>query len=321
MRVNRLDLNQLACLDALLTERNVSRAAERVSLSQPALSATLARMREFFHDPLLMPVGRAMHLTPFAKSLIEPVRDLLLQVQALTERRPEADASRVQRTVTVVCSDYAFTMLLAPVLARAQQEAPRLRFEIRSIAAYLTAELDRGDVDLVILPVNGITSTHPSQVLLKDRFSCIVWTGNELVGKRLTREAFLECGHVATAMGRERAPTMDQVVMDDQKLGRRIEIRVPAFTMVPSCIVGTNRVATLQHTLAVDLAARYDLRVLACPVPIPEIVTAVQWHRHQSQDPAISWVREALRQRASTLMAHDKARGRRKATAGAHAVK
>lgn len=300
MRINKLDLNQLACLDALLRERNVSRAAEQVHLSQPALSAALARMRDYFGDPLLVPSGRALNLTPFARSLMEPVRDLLLQAQALTRRRPELDPARIERAVTIVASDYVERLLLAPLFARAEHEAPGLRFEVRSLSGYLQEELDQGDVDIVVSLATAMSPLHPSEPLFRDTFSCVVWDGNPEVGRSLTKTKYLQLGHVATVLGKGKVPTLDQTAMDAQQLQRRIEVRVPSFSLVPSCIVGTRRVGTLQTQLARRLAKEWPLRVLRCPVEIPQILIAVQWHRYQSHDPAIMWVRSAL---------HDAARG------------
>jgi DNA-binding transcriptional LysR family regulator len=295
MRVNRLDLNQLACLDALLADRNVSRAADRLHLSQPAMSATLARMRDFFGDPLLVPHGRAMRLTSFAESLIAPVRDLLLQAQAITQRRPEANPANMDRDITMVCSDYVVHMFLAPLFRRAASEAPGLRFEVRSIAGYLAEELDQGDIDLVVSLASGFSTYHPSEVLSRDGFCCIAWSGNKEIGRKITREKYIECGHVVTVLGRGRVPTLDQLAVDEQKILRRNEIRVPAFNLIPPCIVGTNRIATVQSGFARQLAAQWDLKVFPCPIPIADIVIGVQWHRYQSHDPALSWVRTTLR--------------------------
>lgn len=294
MRINRLDLNQLACLEALLQERNVSRAARRVHLSQPALSATLARMRDFFGDPLLVPTGRTMSLSPFAQSLLEPLRDLLLQAQALSQRRPEADPARIERQVTVVGSDYVLRLLMGPVTARAAREAPGLRFDLRSIGGYLAEELDQGDVDLVVSSASAITPSHPSEVLMRDAFCCVAWAGHSTVQGRLSRAGYLQSQHVTTVLGRGRVPTVDQLALDALGLQRQVAVQVPAFTLLPACIVGTDRIATLQRSLAEELAAQGDLQLLPCPIPIPDIVIAVQWHRYQSHDRAIVWVREAL---------------------------
>jgi DNA-binding transcriptional LysR family regulator len=295
MRINRLDLNQLACLDALLAQRSVSKAAQQVHLSQPAVSAALARMRDYFGDPLLVPAGRGLNLTPFAESLAQPVRELLLQAQALTRRRPEVDLARIEREITIVASDYVQTVALHALFKRAEREAPGIRFEVRSISGFLAEELDQGGVDLVVSLASGVSSAHPSEALFRDTFSCVAWTGNAEVGRTLTREAFLRLGHVTAVLGRGRAPTLDQIALDTQGAKRRAEVRVPSFTLIPGSVVGTNRIATLQTQLSRRLARQWPLRVLRCPIDIPEIVIAVQWHRYQSHDPAINWVRRTLR--------------------------
>ncbi|MBL0423349.1 LysR family transcriptional regulator [Ramlibacter sp. AW1] len=304
MRINKLDLNQLACLDALLQERNVSRAAERVHLSQPALSATLARMREYFGDPLLIPSGRTLTLTPFAHSLLVPMRDLLLRAQALTQLRPEVDPARFQRDVTIVSSDYVLHLLLTRVFERAAMEAPGLRFEVRSIGGYIEQELEQGDVDLVVSLASAlILKDHPSEEVLRDSFCCIAWDGNTELAAGLTLEAYLRLGHVVTLLGRGRVPTLDQLAVERLGLERRVEVRVPGFTFLPSCVVGTQRVATLQTHFARMLATQYPLRLLPCPMPIEEIVTAVQWHRYQTMDPVVRWVRQALHDAARAVIA------------------
>ncbi|MBI5721709.1 MAG: LysR family transcriptional regulator [Burkholderiales bacterium] len=294
MRINRLDLNQLACLDALLVTCSVTRAAQQVHLSQPAVSAALARMREFFGDPLLVPAGRGLSLTPFAGSLRQPVRDLLLQAQALTRRRPELEPKRIERDITIVASDYVQTVLLHALFRRAAREAPGMRFEVRSIGGYLAEELDQGDVDLVVSLASGMSSAHPSEPLFRDSYSCVAWEGNTAVGRTLTSEQYLGLGHVVVVLGRGRTATLDQLALNAQGLNRRAEVRVPNFTLVPGCLVGTNRIATLHTQLARRLARQWPLRILRCPIEIGEIVTAVQWHRHQSHDPAIGWVRRSL---------------------------
>lgn len=301
MRVNKLDLNQLVLLDAMLATASVSKAAGLVHLSQPAVSAALAKFRAYFGDPLLVPHGRRLTLTPFAHSLVEPVRDLLLQVQALTRRRPEIEPSRIERQITIVGSDYIQNILLAPLFQRAEKEAPGLRFEVRSISGYLSEELDQGDVDLVVSLASGVSDRHPSEIVFRDTFSCLAWTGNTRVNKRLSKAQYLSLGHVAVLLGRGRVPTLDQIAMDELGLERRIEVHIPSFTTMPVYLVGTERIGTLQTHLANALARQWPVRVMPCPIPIAPIITAVQWHRYQSLDPAISWTRGVLRELGSSL--------------------
>lgn len=303
MRVNKLDLNQLVLLDAMLATASVSKAATLVHLSQPAVSAALAKFRQYFGDPLLVPHGRRLTLTPFAHTLVEPVRDLLLQVQALTRRRPEIEPSRIERQITIVGSDYIQAVLLAPLFQRAEKEAPGLRFEVRSISGYLSEELEQGDVDLVVSLASGVSERHPSEVVFRDTFSCIAWTGNRKVSTRLSQKQYLAMGHVAVLLGRGRVPTLDQIALDALGLERRIEVHIPSFTTMPVYLVGTERIGTLQTHLAKSLTKQWPVRVLPCPIPITPIVTAVQWHRYQSLDPAISWTRSVLRELGATLQA------------------
>jgi LysR family nod box-dependent transcriptional activator len=257
LRINRLDLNQLACLDALLSTGSVTRAAQQVHLSQPAVSAALARLRDFFGDSLLVPAGRGLNLTPFAGSLKQ-------------------------------------TVLLDALFRRAEREAPGMRFEVRPIGGYLAEELDQGDVDLVVSRAGSVSPAHPSEPLFRDTFSCVAWEGNSAFGRTLRREAYLRLGHVIVVLGRGRTPTLDQLALDAQGLTRRVEVCVPSFTLVPGCLVGTNRIATLHTQLSKRLVRQWPLRILRCPIEVDEIVTAVQWHRHQSHDPAIAWVRRSL---------------------------
>lgn len=301
MRLNRLDLNQLVALDALLSERNVSRAAERVNLSQPAMSATLARLREYFGDPLLRQVGRRMQPTAFAEGLMTSVRDVLLQAQAITQRRPEEDPARIERNITVVASDYVTTVLLAPALARAAREAPGIRFEVRPVVGNLAEELDRGDVDLVIAAREGMAAAHPSEPLFRESFSCIVCRDNTQVGRRLGIQQFLALRHAATVWGRGQLHTMDQRAVDRAGLQRTVDVWVPAFTMLPAFVVGTDRVATLQSTLARQLASQWPVRVLRCPITIPDVHGDMQWHRYQDGDAALRWFRALLHATAASL--------------------
>ncbi len=301
MRVNKLDMNQLVLLDAMLATASVSQAAAFVHLSQPAVSAALAKFRDYFGDPLLVPHGRQLTLSPFAHTLVEPVRDVLLQVQAITRRRPEIEASRIERKITIVGSDYIQNILLAPLFRRAEKEAPGLKFEVRSISGYLGEELEQGDVDLVVSLASGVSDRHPSEIVFRDTFSCLVWSGNTRVRSRLSKKQYLSMGHVAVLLGRGRVPTLDQIAMDALGLERRIEVQIPSFTTMPVYLVDTERVGTLQTHLANTLTQQWPVRVLPCPIPIAPIITAVQWHRYQSLDPAISWTRSVLRELGAAL--------------------
>jgi LysR family nod box-dependent transcriptional activator len=292
MTLHRLDLNRLVALDALLDEASVSRAAERLHVSQPAMSATLAALREHFDDPLLVSLGRTMRLTGFAQGLRDPVRELLLQAQALAQRRPARTVATLERSVTLVASDMTVAVLLAPLAERATHEAPGLQFRIRPVGLHLSDELDRGEVDIVIAARQGLSDRHPRRTFFSTPFACLLWREHE--AQVLDLPTYLALPHVTTHWSLHGFTTMEDQALRDQRLTRRIEVEVPAFTLMPPFLIGTRRVATLPQPLAVQLTQQLPLKVLPCPLPVTAVQGAVQWHRHQDEDPAIRWVVQTL---------------------------
>lgn len=292
MSLHRLDLNRLVALDALLDEVSVSRAAERLHVSQPAMSATLAALREHFDDPLLVALGRTMRLTGFAQGLRAPVRELLLQAQALAQRRPARTVATLERRVTLVASDMMVCVLLGPLAERATREAPGLQLCIRPVGLHLRDELDRGDVDIVIAAREGLSDKHPRQTIFNAPFACLLWREHEC--QTLDLPNYLALPHVTTQWPWRGFVTMEEQALRAQGLVRRVEVEVPSFALMPPFLIGTRRIGTLPRPLAEHLAQQAALKVLPCPLPVPVLHGTVQWHRHQDDDPAIRWVVSTL---------------------------
>ena len=153
MRYQRLDLNLLPALRALLTEKNVTRAGESIHMTQSAMSGVLARLRDYFDDPLVVQVGRRMELTPLAESLVDKVNDLLLRVDAALASRPAFEPALSRRHFTVIASDYVSTVLLVDVLREVSRVAPGVTIELLHPHANGAAALEAGEVDFIINPV------------------------------------------------------------------------------------------------------------------------------------------------------------------------
>ncbi|MGB8416422.1 LysR family transcriptional regulator [Paraburkholderia sp.] len=294
MRLNKLDLNLLICLDALLAEKNVSRAADRSFLSQPAMSAALARLRAHFQDELLVQVGRTMTLTSFAQTLAKPVRDVLLQMQAITSWKPDFDPAKSDRLITIQASDYVTSVFMVNVFERAWLEAPSMQFDLRLLDTTYKEQLDSGAVDILIVPAGLTSNKHPSANLFTDSWSCIVWLDNPLVGDQISIDQYLSLGHVISEWG-GRLVALDELLMKQGGYARRREIVAPSFSLTPQLVMRTNRIATVQTRLAQQMASQLPLRLIPCPVCIPPIIEAMQWHRYQEQDPAIQWFCNLLR--------------------------
>ncbi len=303
MRFNKLDLNQLVVLDALLNEKSVKKAAAKLFLSPAATSCALARLRDYFDDDLLLQVGKTMVPTARAESLEKPVREVLLQIQSITTFNPTFDAATSSRKITIECSDYVMVVYLADVLRRASKEAPRMEFDLRIVGTHSHNDLESGEVDLLIVPEFFAAPHHPAERLFQDSWSCICWDGNQKIGARLSLKQFLAAGHVAIEWGAGRLQTHDETIAVSLGYTRRREVTAPNFTVVPQLLVGTGRLATLQTHLAERLAASTALRLLPCPLPIPPFFEALQWNKHQKQDPAIIWLRTLLREEAARIAA------------------
>jgi len=297
MRLNKFDLNNLVCLDALLAEKSITRAAERLFLSRPAMSNALARLREYFNDELLIQVGKVMVPTPFALSLHKPVRDLLLQTQAIISASPaDIDLATVKRKISVTCSDYVTSLFIPLVLARIYEHAPGIAIDIRPFSARFLEEIKSGEVDFLITSDTVITDAHPCEPLFKDTFSCVLWEGNPDIRETLSLKQYLEVGHVVAQWGVGRVKALDETFLQSRNLTRCVQVWVSTFTHIPQCIVGTGRIGTLPTRLANWAAQHWPLRVLDCPVPIPPLIEVMQWHEYQQADPVHSWIRNQFRQ-------------------------
>lgn len=302
MHFEQLDLNLLVALDALLTERSITAAGVRVHLTQSAMSGALSRLREFFNDELLTQVGRKMVPTPLGESLAEPVRKILLEIKSTINAKPRFDPSSSTRHFSVMMSDYVDTVLMSKVLQIAAAAAPRVRFDIVSNDVVTPVEfLERADVDLLIMPREYLSDKHPREDLYTDGYACVVWTGNSLVGDALTKEQYLDLGHVVLQFGRGRIPVQDEWFLTTLGLTRRIEVLAMNFNSVPQHVVGTNRVATIHRRLAEHYAKYLPLRILTPPYELPLLTEAVQWHSLFTEDAGNRWLRTLLKHVASDV--------------------
>ena len=294
MRFERLDLNLLVALDALLEEKSVSLAAERICLSQSATSSALGRLRDYFGDELLVVKGRQMVLTARGEQLIEPVRAVLDQIRSTIAVTPPFDPATSDRMIRIMASDYVTEVALARTLNEMQNDAPQMRFEVQQIDGQLIESLERGLVDILITIDYAMSADHPSEILFQDDHVVVGWNGNPVMQQDMTRDVYFAQPHVITRFGRGRVSAFEDWFMRRQKQARRVEIVAPTFVSVPSFIVGTNRIATMHRRLATRMASVLPLTIKEVPMDIPPIREAIQWHLSNSNDPAIRWVVERL---------------------------
>jgi len=289
MRFEKLDLNLLVVLDALLQDKSVSAAAERLNLSQSGASAALSRLREFFEDDLLVPTGRTMNTTPRADKLVAPVRAVLDNIRD-TILAPQAfDPSKSDRMITFTAIDYVVQVLLAKAIGIFSNEAPNMRFRIDAMTTEPVATLQRGLTDIVIGLDYILSPEHPHEWLYDERFVVISWKGNSELDGPLTREAYEAAGHVCAMMGRQ-VPGFDETALRRLGIERRIEVFAPSYTSIARLVLGTNRIATIHERLANQLKDTLPLDVHELPFDFPTVREVIQWSSRNSGDPAIAWV-------------------------------
>lgn len=294
MRFNHLDLNLLVALDVLLEEQNITRAAERLYMTQSATSGVLGRLRTYFEDELLVQVGRKMQPTPYALELAKPVREVLLTIQSSITAKPVFDPTTSKRHFRLVTSDYLISVLFAQVIQKIHQEAPNITFEMLGPSDNSGELLVRGEVDLMIVPERYIIDGHPSKLLFEEEHVCVVWQGNTQVGATLTLEQYMEMGHVSVGFGRSRHMSIEEWFMNQYGFNRRLEVITNDFNTLPQLVVGTQRIATMHQRLARLYADHLPLRILPPPVKIPVMREVMLWHRSVEGDPMHRWLRERI---------------------------
>lgn len=299
MRFKHLDLNLLVALDVLLEEQNITRAAERLHMTQSATSGVLGRLRTYFEDDLLVQVGRKMMLTPLARDLEIPVREVLLKIQTSITAKPVQDIAESKRHFRIMASDYLISVLFAEVIREVNLQAPLMTFELISPGETAREMLMRGEVDLMIAPDHYIVKEHPSQLLFEEQHVCVVCRDNQAVGERLTLEQYLELGHVSVVFGRNRTPGIEEWFMSEYGCKRRLEVITHDFNTLPQLVVGTQRVATVHSRLARLYARNLPLRIVPSPVALPAMQEYMSWHRSLDRDPVLAWLRGKLLEMAS----------------------
>jgi DNA-binding transcriptional LysR family regulator len=257
----------------------------------------MARLREYFDDELLVQVGKAMVLTPRAEGLRRPVREVLLQIQAITNDSPEFDPATSDRKIVVETSDYVISVFLGEVLRRASVEAPLMKFSVRTAATLGLSHLENAEIDLLITPDFRAGPAHPAEPIFEDSWSCLAWAENDRIGDVLTLARYLELGHVIMEWAGGAIVTADSRAAAALGYVRRAEVTAETFRVVPHFLIGTRRIATLQTRLALMLQRDSpSLRLLPCPYPIPRLVEVVQYNKFQERDPALLWFRQIMRE-------------------------
>lgn len=307
MNFHGIDLNLLAAFDALMDERNVTRAAVRVGVSQPAMSAALSRLRTLFADPLFLRSAEGLLPTQRARDLAEPIAQALRQIEAAVVPRPQFDAARASFTFNLGLYDYP-AMVLLPALAESlRAQAPGVSLNVHAFSARDSAVdlLDAGTIDAAV----GVPPTHAdgrifTRPILQDEFVTIVRRDHPQVRQGLDLDAYLALSHVLVSPEGDRHGLVDQALA---QLGKRrhLAVTLPQLFAAPALVARTDMAATLLRRVALHAAEHRQLAVFAPPLALPAIGFHLIWHRRNELHAAQQWLRGMITGLANGLQPGD----------------
>lgn len=295
MRLKGLDLNLLIVLDALLELQSVSRTAERLHLSQPAISSALGRLRDYFGDDILAVQGKRMHPTALAQALRSQVRESLRTIEDLIATSATFEPATTQRTFRVVASDYVAATLLVDLARHLAETAPHIALEIVHPSDDSVALIEDGHADILIAP-DSITSLNlPFDELWLDHQVAMGWREHPALAMPVIGEpALLAAGHVEVAMGNRSQRSFGDVQAEQLGKRRRIEVTVASFAMLPWFLIGTHRLAITHERLALAMARHFPLACAALPFELPPMRMVAQYHHARAADDGLAWFRARL---------------------------
>ena len=281
----------LLALDVLLEERSTTRAADRLGVTQSAVSRALGRLRQTFRASLFVRTSRGLTPTQRARDLAGPLRQAVAGLEQLLLEHPRFDSGTSTRCFRLASVDYAQVTVVMPALARFAKTAPHVDVEVRLPSSDSERDLESGALDLLIMPQQPSGPGVVWTPLYRDTYTCIVWKGHRAA--RLTADTFARMAHVLVAP-RERPGGVVDAALAEQGLQRRVVVRVSSFLVVPYALAGTQRIATVPARMAAELVRRHPLRTLRPPLPVPGFTMCQAWHEIHRNDPGHRWLREQL---------------------------
>jgi LysR family transcriptional regulator, nod-box dependent transcriptional activator len=296
VRLDNFDLNLLVAFETLLEERSVTRAAERLNVTQSAMSAALKRLRESFQDELLVLHGKRMVPTQHALTLAPEVGAALVRLRSLIATGTGFDPATSKRRFQIDASDYITTVVLVPLIALLQEEAPGVRLDLSLPNTESNRRLENGEIDLLITPEEFLESDHPRELVFDEGHVVVGCRDNPVFRRPMTREAFLSSGHVAVRIfGRD---SFIENILSKIVPGRNIEVIAQSFIQVPWLLRGTRRLAVMHERLASVSAPVFGLAIRDAPFELPAMHEMMQHHITRSNDTGLAWLRDRLTQSA-----------------------
>ena len=294
-----MDLNLLLVFEAMVEERNVTRAAQRIGLSQPAMSNALARLRRAFDDPLFLRTAEGMTPTPKAQALVEPIRASLLPLRGLFEKSAAFDPSASDRVFHLLTNDYVELLLLAPLAHLLRAHSTRIRLRLQRAQNVFepppaNSLVEAHDLAIGFYPDALVLDNRVrSQLLWEEPNVCICRAGHPKVRANLTLRQYVEAEHVAVFY-KKQGPGVIDTLLAQKGYARQTAIVTPHFTSIPFLVAETDFIATVPERLARRFSGPLNLNTYPVPIEIPPLRLTLLWHERFHADPAHQWLRERI---------------------------
>src|SRR6478672_6559421 len=293
LNIRKIDLNLLVVLDALLDERNVTRAAARLGYTQPTISGMLTRLGDLFGDPLFVRTQRGLLATPRAQALANPLKQLLADSQFLVAREA-FDPANVEMTFNISSNDYMQHAVLVPFVKMLRREAPQIKLAIAPpIIEGLSEALARGQIDLAVTIPEFAMSDLPSRLLYRERYVVAVRRQHPLTRPNaMTAERFCSYDHVLVSPTGGSFEGPADRALARLRLRRKVRYSVSSFLLLPAILQTDDLVALVPSRLLREDNKR--LAVLKPPVDVAGFDVIAVWHSRVDKDPAHRWLRDRL---------------------------
>jgi DNA-binding transcriptional LysR family regulator len=294
MELGDIDLNQLVLFHQLMLERRVSKVADKLGLSQPAVSNSLARMRRLFGDELFVRTPAGMVPTPFAEQLAEPVGYALAMIHGGLNQQTRFDPGSAKRSLTIGMTDIGEIVFLPRLVERLVREAPGVTLStVRNAAVNLRDDMESGKVDLAIGLLPQLKAGFFQRRLFMQRYVCLFRRGHPIDRKKLSLSDFRAAEHLLVVSAGTGHGKVDELLRR-AGVDRLVRLTVPHFVGVGHILQGTNLVATVPERLARQLAEPFGLAYLPHPVTLPEVSINVFWHAKAHRSPMNQWLRSVV---------------------------
>jgi len=293
MDIKRIDLNLLVSLEALLVERNVTKAATRLNLSQPALSAQLNRLRDLFEDPLLVPAHRGMIPTAKALDLLGPLRLALDQLRSTLHSHNSFSPTTVELTVSIACTDYIEAVVVMPLILKLREKAPGVRIAVHRLnPTRLTQQLADADVDLAIATPNHSQPYFRTRHLFEETYVLIGRQGHPRIKEGLSAEGFAGLQQLIVSPSGGGFSTPVDVALGAFGRQRTIVASAASFLVVPEIVSASDLVALVPRRLLRSRLPQLD--VIDVPWLSERFQVGLIWHERTQGHPGRHWIREQI---------------------------